>query len=66
MRRTVSVALLAVFVMTFAVGVMVSTAEAEDPCIATCLWGYYLICCPDGQGGWDCFWGGPCDWGPMP
>lgn len=66
MKRFVLIAALAL-VLSFAVGIIGSTTvDARPPCFATCINGTYWVCCPDGQGGYDCFWDGPCDWGPMP
>lgn len=62
MRKKMFLAVLCVFVLAFAFGAMVPTSHATPPCIGTCLNGTWLICCPDGAGGWDCYWGGPCDW----
>jgi hypothetical protein len=62
MKKFLTVLILGLFVMTFAVGFHTTDVQASDPCIGTCLNGTWLICCPDGSGGWDCYWGGPCDW----
>jgi hypothetical protein len=66
MRKLLSVILVCLFAACFTIGVLVSTAEARPPCIATCINGYYWVCCPTGGPNWECFWDGPCDWGPMP
>jgi hypothetical protein len=62
MRKKLVLALLCVFVLAFAFGATVSTTQAAKPCIGTCINNTWLICCPDGAGGWECYWGGYCDW----
>lgn len=62
MKRIITAVLVVVFAVSFTIGILVSNAEARPQCIATCLNGSWYICCPDGQGGWYCYTGGPCDW----
>jgi len=62
MKKMLAVLFIGIFVMAFTVGVIVSTAEAKPPCIATCINGTYFVCCPTGGGQWQCYWDGPCDW----
>lgn len=61
MKKLMTLVITAVFVVSFTVGVLVSTAEARPPCIATCINGTYWVCCPSGGGAWFCYWDGPCD-----
>lgn len=65
MRKKIALVLVCVFALAFAIGALVSTANAGGHCIGTCLNGHWLICCPV-PGGYDCFVGDECDWGPMP
>ncbi|MCP4582917.1 MAG: hypothetical protein GY839_15005 [candidate division Zixibacteria bacterium] len=65
MRRKMIVALLSIFILAFAIGAMMPAAQAGGPCIACCINGQLLVCCPMPGGGWDCYWDGPCDWGGM-
>lgn len=63
MRKGFSLVLIVALLLSFAVGIVSSTVEAKvTKCIATCdqVMGYYWVCCPDGDGGWNCFWGDPC------
>jgi hypothetical protein len=62
MRKKMIVILLGVFILAFAIGAMMPAAQAARPCIGTCINGTWLICCPLPGGGWDCNWGGPCNW----
>ena len=62
MKKVLAIAFVFVFAAAFTAGVMVSTAEAVPPCIATCIDGTYWVCCPVGGGMWECGWDGPCDW----
>ena len=56
MKRIIAMLFIVVFVVSFAIGALVSTAEAKPPCIATCINGTYWVCCPLPGGGWNCFW----------
>ena len=62
MRKLFAVALLVLFVLAFALGVLASTAEARPPCYATCINGTLWVCCPVSPGLAECFWDGPCNW----
>jgi hypothetical protein len=62
MRRKMALILLSMFVLAFTVGALIGVAYARPPCIATCINGTWMVCCPRAGGGWDCNWGGPCDW----
>jgi hypothetical protein len=61
-RKKMASVLLCVFLLAFAIGAMVSTAQADDGCFATCINGVLLVCCPLPGGGYDCDFGGACDW----
>ena len=65
MKKLIVVICVLAFAVGFTMTALAPTAEAARPCIGTCIFNTWLICCPDGQGGWDCYWGGPCDWGPI-
>jgi len=61
MKKLLAVLFVAVFAVTFAIGIVVTTAEAKAPCISTCINHVQVICCPTASG-WDCQWGGYCNW----
>ncbi len=65
MRKKIALVLVCVFALAFAIGALVSTAHAAKPCFGTCLNGYWFICCPAPGGGYECFVGDECDWGPI-
>ena len=53
MRKLTSIILLGVFVLSFAIGVFVSTAKA-DVCTAACINGKLRVCCFVPGHGYQC------------
>ena len=63
MRKKIGVVLLSLFVLSFAIGVIVTPAQARPPCMATCINGVLWVCCPGPiPGVMYCYWDGPCNW----
>lgn len=64
MKKLLAITCILVLCLTFTLTAFTPPAAASGPCIQTCLNGTLIVCCPTGNG-WDCYWDGPCDWGPI-
>ena len=60
MRKKLAILLVCLFALTFAMGALVSTAQAKLPCTAACINGMLRVCCYNAQGVYTCNWRGPC------
>lgn len=65
MKKLLVAACVVALVLAFTITALAPSSNAARPCIATCLNGTLLVCCPVGGGQWECHWDGPCDWGPI-
>ncbi|MDH3889655.1 MAG: hypothetical protein OEV49_01110 [candidate division Zixibacteria bacterium] len=60
MKKLLALVFIVALVLGVAVSTLTPTVEAAPKCIATCINGWYWVCCPVGGGQWECFWDGPC------